>query len=56
MPRTVLQQLKETVKESTINYLILVFSFGNLGPDQAMRSLELFGSEVMPALRMATSL
>ena len=52
-PRTVLDILVESVKETTINYLLLVFSFGNLKPEDAMRSLNLFSSDVMPALKQA---
>jgi len=39
------------VRESVINYLLLVFSFGDLRPELVMRSMELFVREVMPALR-----
>jgi alkanesulfonate monooxygenase SsuD/methylene tetrahydromethanopterin reductase-like flavin-dependent oxidoreductase (luciferase family) len=50
-PDTVAQQLREIVRTSGINYLLLVFSFGDLRPEQAMRSMNLFVREVMPALR-----
>jgi alkanesulfonate monooxygenase SsuD/methylene tetrahydromethanopterin reductase-like flavin-dependent oxidoreductase (luciferase family) len=50
-PRSVAQQLEEVVKEAGINYLLLIFSFGGLRPGLAMRSMDLFASEVMPALR-----
>jgi len=52
-PRTVLPQLAEVVHETGINYLMLVFSFGSLPAERAMRSIELFAKEVMPALRAA---
>jgi len=52
-PATVARELAEVVRESGINYLILVFSFGDLAPERAMRSMELFVAEVMPALRLA---
>jgi alkanesulfonate monooxygenase SsuD/methylene tetrahydromethanopterin reductase-like flavin-dependent oxidoreductase (luciferase family) len=52
-PGSVVQQLTEVVRESGINYLLLVFSFGDLRPERAMRSMELFVREVMPALRGA---
>jgi hypothetical protein len=39
------------VRESGINYLLLVFSFGSLRPEQAMHSMDLFVRKVMPALR-----
>jgi hypothetical protein len=50
-PKSVIQQLTEVVRGSGINYLLLVFSFGNLRPEQAMQSMDLFVREVMPALR-----
>ena len=52
-PETVTRELAQIVQESGINYLLLVFSFGDLAPGRAMRSMELFVSEVMPALRLA---
>ena len=51
-PVSVTQQLAEIVRTARINYLLLVFSFGDLRPEQAMRSMELFTKEVMPALRV----
>lgn len=50
-PDTVARQLGEIVRVAQINYLLLVFSFGSLRPDKAMRSMGLFVREVMPALR-----
>ena len=50
-PKTVLRELTGVVRESGINYLLLVFSFGDLAPEAAMRSMDLFVREVMPALR-----
>lgn len=50
-PASVAQQLAEVVREAGINYLLLVFSFGDLKPAQAMRSMDLFVREVMPVLR-----
>jgi alkanesulfonate monooxygenase SsuD/methylene tetrahydromethanopterin reductase-like flavin-dependent oxidoreductase (luciferase family) len=50
-PATVTRELSQIVRESGINYLMLVFSFGDLAPERAMRSMELFVAEVMPALR-----
>jgi hypothetical protein len=50
-PGTVARELAEVVRESGINYLMLVFSFGDLRPEPAMRSMDLFVREVMPALR-----
>jgi alkanesulfonate monooxygenase SsuD/methylene tetrahydromethanopterin reductase-like flavin-dependent oxidoreductase (luciferase family) len=50
-PKTVARELAEVVRESGINYLMLVFSFGDLAPERAMRSMDLFVRDVMPALR-----
>src|SRR5262249_35110167 len=52
-PETVARELAAIVRESGINYLLLVFSFGDLAPERAMRSMDLFVSRVMPALRLA---
>jgi hypothetical protein len=37
---------------TSANYLLCVFSFGDLYPHRAMRSLELFSSEVKPRLEI----
>jgi len=50
-PDSVVQQLREIVRTAGINYLLMVFSFGDLRPEKAMRSMDLFVREVMPALR-----
>ena len=52
-PRTALQKLEEMRRATGANYLLCVFSFGDLAPDDAMRSIELFTREVMPALSPA---
>jgi alkanesulfonate monooxygenase SsuD/methylene tetrahydromethanopterin reductase-like flavin-dependent oxidoreductase (luciferase family) len=49
-PASVTQELRDIVEASQCNYLILVFSFGDLRPEYALRSLELFARDVMPAL------
>jgi alkanesulfonate monooxygenase SsuD/methylene tetrahydromethanopterin reductase-like flavin-dependent oxidoreductase (luciferase family) len=49
-PATVARELAQVVRESGINHLLLVFSFGDLAPRQAMRSMGLFVAEVMPRL------
>jgi len=51
-PATVTRELAQIVRESGINYLLLVFSFGDLAPERAMHSMDLFVAEVMPALRL----
>lgn len=50
-PRTVLEKLQELVEATGLNYLLCVFSFGDLAPQHAMRSLALFKDEVMPKLK-----
>jgi alkanesulfonate monooxygenase SsuD/methylene tetrahydromethanopterin reductase-like flavin-dependent oxidoreductase (luciferase family) len=50
-PAAVTDKLAGLVRTTGINYLLCVFSFGDLAPQHAMRSLEHFASEVMPALR-----
>ena len=52
-PNTVAEQLADIVRDSGTNYLLLVFSFGDLALERAMRSMQLFVREVMPALRSA---
>ncbi len=49
-PRSVVPKLKFLIEETGINYLLCIFSFGNLPPKNALRSLELFSREVMPKL------
>ena len=49
-PQTVLKQIQSVVRESGMNYLLCVFSFGSLPPAAALRSLELFAREVMPII------
>jgi alkanesulfonate monooxygenase SsuD/methylene tetrahydromethanopterin reductase-like flavin-dependent oxidoreductase (luciferase family) len=50
-PRTVLEKLQEMLRLTGANYLLCIFSFGDLAPDDAMRSLELFSGEILPKLR-----
>ena len=49
-PRTALQMLEEMLRLTTANYLLCIFSFGDLDPEHAIRSLELFSREVQPKL------
>jgi alkanesulfonate monooxygenase SsuD/methylene tetrahydromethanopterin reductase-like flavin-dependent oxidoreductase (luciferase family) len=49
-PREVAQKLAELIGTTGINYLLCVFSFGDLAPEHAVRSLELFNAEVRPEL------
>ena len=50
-PQTVVERLQEVIDVTGLNYLLGIFSFGNLPPQAAMRSLNLFAAEVMPELR-----
>jgi len=50
-PHTVLEKLQEAIAATGMNYLMCIFSFGNLAPQAALRSLELFAAEVMPKLK-----
>jgi alkanesulfonate monooxygenase SsuD/methylene tetrahydromethanopterin reductase-like flavin-dependent oxidoreductase (luciferase family) len=49
-PRTVLEKLREMLRATGANYLLGIFSFGDLAPEHAMRSIELFATEVKPVL------
>jgi alkanesulfonate monooxygenase SsuD/methylene tetrahydromethanopterin reductase-like flavin-dependent oxidoreductase (luciferase family) len=49
-PRTVREKVKHVLDLTSANYLLGIFSFGNLAPEHAVRSLELFARDVMPAL------
>jgi alkanesulfonate monooxygenase SsuD/methylene tetrahydromethanopterin reductase-like flavin-dependent oxidoreductase (luciferase family) len=49
-PRTVLEKVKEMLRITSANYLLCIFSFGDLAPEHAMRSLALFSREVKPGL------
>jgi alkanesulfonate monooxygenase SsuD/methylene tetrahydromethanopterin reductase-like flavin-dependent oxidoreductase (luciferase family) len=50
-PDTVRKELTRHIEESGINYPLLQIAFGNLAQAQYLRSLKLFGSEVLPQLR-----
>lgn len=50
-PAEVTEKLAEFIRATRINYLLCVFSFGDLAPEHALRSLELFAREVMPTLK-----
>jgi alkanesulfonate monooxygenase SsuD/methylene tetrahydromethanopterin reductase-like flavin-dependent oxidoreductase (luciferase family) len=54
-PAEVTEKLGELIRATTINYLLCIVSFGDLAPQHALRSLELFAGEVMPKLRNAGS-
>jgi alkanesulfonate monooxygenase SsuD/methylene tetrahydromethanopterin reductase-like flavin-dependent oxidoreductase (luciferase family) len=50
-PSKVADELRSMLRATTANYLLCIFSFGDLPPENAIRSLELFAQEVMPGLR-----
>jgi alkanesulfonate monooxygenase SsuD/methylene tetrahydromethanopterin reductase-like flavin-dependent oxidoreductase (luciferase family) len=49
-PATVHRLLRRQIEESGINYLFCRFAFGDMTHDEALRSIELFAAEAMPAL------
>jgi alkanesulfonate monooxygenase SsuD/methylene tetrahydromethanopterin reductase-like flavin-dependent oxidoreductase (luciferase family) len=48
-PARVREQIAELQQQTGINYLVCQIVFGTMGYDEAARSIELFGSEVIPA-------
>lgn len=50
-PETVANYLAPHVAESGINYVVGQFAFGDLSLAESLRSVKLFGREVMPRLR-----
>jgi alkanesulfonate monooxygenase SsuD/methylene tetrahydromethanopterin reductase-like flavin-dependent oxidoreductase (luciferase family) len=50
-PRTVLAKLREMLGTTGANYLLCIFSFGDLASEDALRSLELFSAEILPELK-----
>ena len=49
-PQTVTQKLAETINELNPGYMILIGSDGNIPHPAVMRSIQLLGQEVVPAL------
>ena len=49
-PDTVRKNLEEQVKTLGVNYLIVAPYFGIISHENAMRTVNLFAEEVMPAL------
>ena len=49
-PETVTRKLANTIDQLSPGYLILIGSDGTLPHQDAMRSIELLGKEVIPAL------
>ncbi len=52
-PDTVIRKLR-TAAEHGVTYIVGIFGFGAMSSDTILRSLELYGTEVIPALRDAT--
>jgi alkanesulfonate monooxygenase SsuD/methylene tetrahydromethanopterin reductase-like flavin-dependent oxidoreductase (luciferase family) len=50
-PETVAAKLKEYAKEGLFNLLLGEFNYGYLTEEQVMRSIRLFGEEVIPKVR-----
>lgn len=53
-PQTVMAFLKPQLVDSGANYVVGQMTFGDLTLNEMLRSVELFGREVMPALRTAS--
>lgn len=49
--QSVAEQLQSVIRESGMNYMLCVFSFGDLAAQVALRSLRLFTTGVMPRLQ-----
>jgi RNA polymerase sigma-70 factor (ECF subfamily) len=43
-------EMRDVVRVTGMNYLLCIFSFGDIAPEHALRSLELFSGQVMPEL------
>ena len=54
-PDSVRDQVQAFIDESGANYFVGTFAFGSLTTDQVLRSLKLFGDEVMPSVKPAAS-
>ena len=53
-PDTVRDYFREYAKEGNVDYLVVGLPFGDMTHDEAMRSLQLFIGEVIPAVRNVT--
>ena len=49
-PDTVAELLAEQIEALGVNYMVIAFNIGSLAHEDAMRSITLFGEEVMPRL------
>ncbi|HMF50660.1 MAG TPA: LLM class flavin-dependent oxidoreductase, partial [Candidatus Saccharimonadales bacterium] len=50
-PKTVIEQIKSAASEGVFNTVLGEFNIGAIAEDDLMRSIKLFGNEVIPALR-----
>jgi len=52
-PETVIKELAAQLKESGVNYCVGQFVFGDMTPEEAHESIDLFVRHVMPAVRQS---
>jgi alkanesulfonate monooxygenase SsuD/methylene tetrahydromethanopterin reductase-like flavin-dependent oxidoreductase (luciferase family) len=50
-PQTVIEQIKSAASEGVFNTVMAEFNFAMMAEEDLMRSIKLFGTEVIPALR-----
>lgn len=50
-PKTVVEQIKAAASEGVFNTVMAEFNIAGIGEEDLMRSIRLFGTEVIPALR-----
>ena len=53
-PDTVSEKVQRAVDETGVNYFCPILAWGDLAPEQVMRSMGLFVEQVMPSLRPAS--
>ena len=51
LPKTVAEQIKAAASAGLFNTVLGEFSIGDIAEEDLMRSIKLFGTEVVPALR-----
>ena len=49
-PDTVTEFLAEQIEALGVNYMVIAFNIGSMAHDDAMRSITMFGEQVMPKL------
>ncbi len=49
-PETVREQLAQQIEALGVNYMVIAFNIGSMAHEDAIRSITLFGEEVMPKL------